>query len=730
MANPVVVEWMVTGIANVQRGARTVADAVVAAERNASRASQREAAQRVRIADQEAREKVRAMSRADREIQRIKDGASRTAERAMQNEVRAFERAEQEKNRIAMQWVRKREQDEAKSSATRQRFASAIAGSAVQGVRTSGTRIAALASGTAGMVSGLAGGFSVADSVQRSVALKGKLADIANRDVDPSDPNKKDRKSTASVEAKVRGVSAEFGIDADTGANALDKFASKTGELQKGMDMLRGLGELSRAGAGSMDDLADAAGDIFNADKTQSAESVVNKLRQFAIQGQKGAVEMKDLASQMAKIGAAAGRFEGGADKNLLTMGALAQGARESGGAASAREATTAVASLSNQFYKNARLGKMKALGVDPKTAGGYNRPVEEVLMDLMLGAEKKSRAGGKGLHDFDANMGTAIADAQARKATSPLEAAFKRAGGGAAGVAAARAQLGKFGAGGRDLKAEFAEKARSRTGEADAQMEIIKQKFDEAVSTKIIPALLKLVPEFEKLVPLLVDLNAKAVPAFVDLLKSIGEFADANKGIISSIAAHPFAAIIGASLAKSLGSEIISKMAGNAISRLLGSMGGGGGGIPGGGAGGGIGMAVGAGAVAGTAVAAVITKAGTNYADGDMKADDVAAKVDAWKRGDRERGISPEAAMKAVSEAQARIEKTGTFGQVGNLLGSVVSDDASKDYDKVQADKGFVDNKNLITALQEATAAIKAGGLAGSPGAPKTQPITARATQ
>ena len=57
----------------------------------------------------------------------------------------------------------------------------------------------------------------------------------------------------------------------------------------------------------------------------------------------------------------------------------------------------------------------MNALGVDPKDADGFNRPVEEIIFDLMRGAEKKSRTKGKGLHDFDMFMGTAIADAGAQ---------------------------------------------------------------------------------------------------------------------------------------------------------------------------------------------------------------------------------------------------------------------------------------------------------------------------
>ncbi len=612
MANPVVIEFIARGIPDIQRALRTVEQATAAAERASTRRSQQEATQRTRIADQEAKMKVRAMMKADQWHRQAQDRAVRETQKTAQAEVRAKERAareqirleeraarevarikeragrdvaraiareESERSRAAGRWVRQEERrrfiegrDEMRN---RRRFAGAVGGGGAAALSAGVGRIAGMTVQTASIVGQLAGGFSIADSVQRAVGLKGKLADIASRDVDPTDPAKATRKSTSDLEGRVRAVSTEFGIDADSGADALDKFASKTGELQKGLDLLRGLGELSRAGAGRLDDLADAAGDIFNADKTQSAEQVLKQLREFAVQGQKGAVEMKDLASQMARITAAAGRFEGGAAKNITTMGALTQLARASGGASSSAEATTAVASLSNQFFKNPRLDAFKGLGVQVKTNEGYNRAVDDILIETMLGAEKKSRAGGHGLQDFDKLMGTAIADAQARKATTPLERAFKDAGGGEAGVQAARSLLGTFSPDAkRDLKTEFAGKARDRMQEDDAKLARVKEDFDRAVSQRIIPALMKLVPEFERLVPTFIDLNAKALPVFVDLIKTIADFADKNKELIADMAAHPFGTIIAVELTKQIATAGLGELFKVLISKAMGDAG------------------------------------------------------------------------------------------------------------------------------------------------------------
>ncbi len=745
MASPVIVEWIVKGIPDVQRASRTVQDTVLASERASTRAAEQESKKRISLADAEARMKVQALKSSDREIQRIKEGATRTAERAMANEVRAFERAEQEKNRIASRWVEQRVREEAsalaKANATRQRFASAIAGKAVSGFATGVGRVAGIAGQVGGMVSQLGGGFSIADSVQRGVSLKGKLSELSNKDQMALGPGGAGRIGTGSIEKKVRSVGAEFGISADTGADALDKFAGKTGKLQLGMDMLRGLAEISRAGAGSLDDLGSAAAEVFNADKTQSAEQVLNKLRQFSVQGAKGAVEMKDMANGLAAITASAGRFEGGADKEMLTFGALAQLAKEKGGAKGPAQALTAVQSLANQFGKNARVGKMNEMGVDPKTAAGFNRPVEDVLMDMMLASEKQSRKKGKGLHDFDQIFGTGIADAQAKRATNPLTDAFKAAGGGAAGIAAAKKELAGYGAGNRDLKTEFAGLAKTRTGDADAQMEIVKQKFDEAVSTKIIPKLLDLMPVLEKLIPQFVDLAATGIPAFASLIKSVGEFAETNKGIISTLAAHPFAAIIGASLAKSAGSEIISKMAGSALSGLLGRLGGGGGGGGAGGGAGGVGAALGAGALAGAATYALTKPSIDALLDGQTAGQaETGSLTSSLKRGSASEKAAALAAYDAMearsggAKGAARLMDNSMKSPFASIYSAVTGEPNKVNASTKQTmkDSEVLANKelqNLVAALRANTAATLTNG-GGATVRNPTTPITQRPNQ
>jgi len=605
MASPIVIQFLAQGMPDISRAFRTIEQAAAASQRSQSTALQRGAQHRMSMADTEARAKVRAMIRADalqrsaqdasvRDRQRVLQQRGQAEERAANHAIRQVEReararirindkAEAEVDRIrhrahrAAQTNVNREVAHQKRAATqaaeasserRQRYASALVG----GVTAGASRVASIAAKTAGIVGQLGGGFNIGDSVQRTVALKGKLADMASRDVASEHGA---RKSTGSLEGAVRGVSTEFGLDPEKAADGLDKFASKTGKLQVGLDMLRGLSELSRAGVGDLDDLADAAGDVFNADKAQTGEQVLQKLRAFAMQGAKGSVEMKDMAAQLARVTATAGKFSGDTGEQMMTFGALAQLAKESGGAATPAEAMSSVSALGDQFGKNARIGKMKEMGVDPKTAEGFNKPIETILMDMMTGAEKASRKGGGGLKDFDVKFGSMIASTSAQKATNPLTKAFKEAGGGEAGVAAAKAQLAKFGAGGRNLKGEYAATAKERMGEDDAKMAIMTAKFDAAVSTKLIPKLLELMPVIERIIPQFVDLAATGIPAFVALIKSVADFANENKKSLDFLAAHPIGAIMAFEVTKSIGAAGLGEVFQKVLATSLGQKGG-----------------------------------------------------------------------------------------------------------------------------------------------------------
>lgn len=353
----------------------------------------------------------------------------------------------------------------------------------------------------------IGGGFSLADSVQRKVSMRGNLADISNRALIPGDPENSKRVSVDDLQSDVRGVGARWGIDPEKATAGLDKFAAKTGNLKRGRELLSGLAEMSRAGAGDLDDLADAAGDVFNADHKQNAEDILKTMRALSGQGKIGAVEMKDLATQMAALQAAGTRFEGNAGENMVKMGALAQLSRSQGGSRTAAQATQAVTSLSAQLYKEKRIEGLEHLGVqvkDEKT--GDNKSMDSIIFAALTGAEKRSREKGHGMKDFDVMMTGAFKDQQAQRAVLPFMKAYKAEGGGEKGLAAAKKMFQDQIEASQSVE-EIHRLAAERMKETDAQLEIAMQKLRNTTADELTPALQKLVPIITQLVPPLASL-------------------------------------------------------------------------------------------------------------------------------------------------------------------------------------------------------------------------------
>lgn len=774
------VSGVVRAAAKRTQSAEKEAAARLRIEERAAKAKQR-AQEKVdrelkRLQDKAARDTIAAMLKVDREVARIKDHAEKEAERRLERERKAQDRAnrEQEKDlkrhareearirvqaekeadraleqirkesirdqkrsdREAAKWLRDGDRELRREQRASARFATSMLGAGAQGVRAGASRVAGITMGVANTVAQLGGGFSIAGALGKTTAVRGHLADIANNAIMPDDPENSKRRSVDELESKVRSVGIEFGIGSEEGANALDKFTSKTGNLARGMELLRGLAEMSRAGAGSLDDLADAAGDIFNNDETQSAKQVLDTLQGIAIQAGKGAVDMKDLATQMAKLQAAAGKFEGDGAKNMLAMGAISQIARREGGATTASQATTATASLTNQLYKNARIAGFKNLGVSLKTKEGFNRDMEDILIETMLGAEKKSRASGRGMQDFDKLFGSAVSDASARRATLGLEKAFKQAGGGQAGVAAVKAKLAEFGAGGRDLRKEYADKAKERMVESDAKLEVMNAKFEQAVSEKLIPKLLELMPAIERLIPVIVDGAAKAAPAFIELITSISKFVNANKGLIEDIAAHPIGTIMAAEVTKSIGSALLGEAVKNAIQSAIvkgsGSLPLPGDGVGGAAAGAGSkGRNWGGGLLAGM-VAGALTYAGfqpgvdavlEGQTQGQRRAGELTAMI-------RQGGTAREAAMREVDAAKSMRGAGGAL--VGGAAGVALP--ISSVYSAITGDTNFsadhirkrgiageiVDSESIKRAIADAVREGAKQGLSGGGGPSK----------
>jgi hypothetical protein len=761
--NPVVIEFLAKGMPNVSAAFKSVQDQLARSEGTTVRQAGRAANQRVNIANQEAKQKIREAAKAAAEQVRLeraglKEAANaareqaRIAAKAANEKIRESRRVEAEEkraaaasmrlaNKAANEKIREYDRVQAKGERGKAAFQRELANEEktrrrelARTVVGAGSRAVASATGLAQRAAGtlmqVGGGFSLADSLQRHGELRGKLADISNRGVIAGDKENSKRQSVDSLKGLVSGVGVKYGIDPNTGAEGLDKFASKTGNLKRGTELLDGLAQMSRAGAGSLDDLADAAGDVFNNDKTQNAEQVLGVMRALAGQGKIGAVEMKDLAKQMAGLQAAAGRFQGDPAKSMAMMGGLAQLARESGGAKSAAQATTSVQSLTNQLFKGQRIEHFKELGVDLKDDKGFNRNMDDILVETMLGAEKKSRKGGHGMRDFDQVMGTAVADAAARRATTPLEKAFKEAGGGAKGADAARALLSKF-SGASMSKGEVASAANERMKEADVQLEQAMIQLRDTTARELGPALQRMIPPLTQL-----------IPRFGQLLEQVAKFA-------AWAASNPFAGF-GAIVTGFFIKELIAAKISSTISSLITGGGAGGVGGKGNGIAGTLGTLATVAAVSGLAVGAGQEAIDNDFAGavkggekGRGDANDAAGMAARLRMGtatdeDRKRAAGLVTNLKSDISSAQDAQKNPSF--VRKLTGGLASFTAEgREAQKLEGAGQQANIEGLAKTLRDLEAAIKlntaatktdSGGAASPANGNRAQPIPKRTTQ
>jgi hypothetical protein len=600
--NPVYIDFIVRGIPNVQKAFKTVQDSALAAARAQTQRERAESQQRTRLADQEAKAKVRATQQAERQKQQIRDRSATMAgqfakkqaaeeARAERDKVRDVERAEREKQRIrdrSAQMAGKyyarlaeqerranfvRERDEFRN---RRRFASHMGASAVSGAQAGVQRIAGLTARTAGLVGQLGGGFSISDSVERNAKNAGDVADLINAGINRQSANRSNRKrrNRSDVEGALDVATTQYGLDRGSAIEGLRAFTGKTGDFDTALRMLPKLAELSRATATPLDKMAAAAGQAGLAfdnigDGEVKMRKIMEVMRIVAGQGKAGTVEIADMATQMGKLVATAGKFEGDNVENLAKMGMLAQFAAGGGGAWNAASAATSVTAFGSTFSKGARLNAFKAKGIDVFTDKGETklRAPEEIIADAF------EKTGGK-QSEVASLFGSAMSLRAVNKFGDLYSKGYetqdgKKVTGRQAILAAAKDMTAT-----QMTQGEVGEAASERMREIDAQMAQTREKFDQAVREKVIPTLLSLVPSFEKLAELMPDLVGKALPAFVDLFQTIAKFADAHKGELDYLAAHPIAAILTAEIGKQMATAGLAELIKVSIAKSFGDAG------------------------------------------------------------------------------------------------------------------------------------------------------------
>ena len=497
--------------------------------------------------DQRARERMR-----ERENSQVLREGRRLEEQEHRRQTRAFERE-----------MRRKERD-------KERFEQGV-GNAVMnvghGIAAGVGRVLNTTKNVVGMVTNIAGGFSIGDAVSRGAHNSGQLEDLLNAAANTASESAFNRKrhDAADVEPQIQATAVRYGMGREDIQGGLREMVAMSADFETSLKLMPKIAELARSEGASFHDLADAAGNVVFAfkdikDSGEKAEAVMTVMRGLGGQGKAGNIDMRLQAKQIGGIIAAASRYdatgktEGGAAsedeaarvkgnvQNILKMGALMQFARGGGGAISSSTARSAVTAFTATFGKNARLGKFQSeLGMGPEKifadkAQTILRSPEEILIDAL-------KASHGSTPKMMAAFGSVVGERSIHTLTNAYVKAEEKKKG--SGEAAVRAQFDNMVKETMMKEEDVAEMSAKRLAALDAQMATQKEKFDQAVQNTVIPALLKLVPEIDKLVPLFVSLNATAIPAFANLVKNAADLANAHKGLVDDIAAHPVGSIM-----------------------------------------------------------------------------------------------------------------------------------------------------------------------------------------
>ena len=228
--------------------------------------------------------------------------------------------------------------------------------------------------GTVGIIGGMTAQSMEVDEMARRVAINSRLAGGKMLDA------RTVRQNMYEAAGEMPGQTAA-GL-----AQATLAFQGATGQVLD-VSTLKSLATVASGAGANIQDVAEDAAALSNNMDIKGAEDMADALSELAGQGTQGQFELKDMASLMGRISAAAaGANVDKSVKGVAQVGALAQIARRGGG--SAEQATTAVENVFRAMTSHADV--FKKSGVDVFVAGSKGRQLRNTN-DVLVESFKKT---------------------------------------------------------------------------------------------------------------------------------------------------------------------------------------------------------------------------------------------------------------------------------------------------------------------------------------------------
>lgn len=421
--------------------------------------------------------------------------------------------------------------------------------------------------------------FDISQMVGNRVESSKLAADISNAGYLKGDVRNGQRVSNQDLLRDAMNAGNKSAYSQQEALQGLQSFTALSGDLQTGRDILEKMAFYARATGSGLKDMMESAGNVDNilGNIPNKGEVISKIMAGIAGQGKLGAVEVRDMSTQMAKLAAAAPQYAGNVADNVLMMGALAQEARQRGGAASATQAATSVMSFTNTFSKSKRIDAFEGMVFHGKNPGdasmkawreslfkdGKFRGPEEIIMSIL-----------EGTHGDTKKIGKIVSDSGARRITRGFETIYKEASGGKGTTDAAAHHAGMMA-----VAAEFDRLRKAAIDDEEAQESHRRAMEEESAKIQLFQ---------NKLQEVTATMADRVLPAFEKLAPHVLDVAQGFASVVAWLADNPFAiipAMLGAAITKSLTEQAIRIGVENVFRDLMGKAGpgfGGGAGVAG----------------------------------------------------------------------------------------------------------------------------------------------------
>lgn len=545
---------------------------------------------------------------------------TREHERGLEDRRRTERRIVQQAERETLARAREMEKRLAERSQGVRSFASTATGVAA-GVVKRGVGVAADIARGAGV------NFDLGSGVKKRVDLEAQATALANAGYVEGEKGPQGiKQDPRAIMADIQRVGEQYGIaQADIG-EALDKFVGKTGELATGRDMLDSFAKVMKATGANVEDVASAAGAISNklGDIPDKANAINKVMLAIAGQGKVGAVEIKDLATQMEKLTSQASKFQTNAalkgvvgtdtGANIAMLGVLAQAARKTEKGSAAQATQSAMAFIRDLTGQTAikRIGAGTIFADKSKTT---LRDPQEIIKDII------SKTKGD-----QSKLSYLMSNQNSRAVVNSFMDPYLKAYGATKGSAKEKDAAGR-------AAVDDAFKAlKNATLSPKAQDEAVAQAMD-TTATKV--------EQFQqKLDRVVGDMADQVIPAFIKLAPVALNAASGLSRLAVWAAEHPMGALggaAGAGLAKALADQLASVVATRMAAALAGSM-----------------------ALSGLTVATLLIAS-----VGMMAIDHVTKEADKASKGQYANEMEAVNALSEMKAARAQYEKEQAAGQV-----------------------------------------------------------------